>query len=85
MSNKIHKVNATMNIMDLYDDAMAAAKEFHSVNKSFDKSTGAVKRAAYNYLDAIDRMPAFANKEGIYNELDVSDVDAIERYAREAA
>ena len=76
--------------------AIQAARKLHEDHNSFERTHAAVRRAAYNLLDAIDHLPAEADCQAIASELDPDDMrllqtagmdggDAIDRLAQAGA
>lgn len=54
--------------------AIDAARKLHQDHNSFERTHAAVRRSAYNLLDAIDRLPAEADCQAIVSELDPDDM-----------
>ena len=77
--------------------AIQAARKLHQDHNSFERTHAAVRRSAYNLLDAMDALPAGADCQAIVSELDAEDMrllqtspgmdgaDAIDRLAQAGA
>lgn len=54
--------------------AVDAARKLHKDHNDFDRTAAAVRRAAYNLLDAMDALPATADFQAVVSELDAEDM-----------
>ena len=61
--------------------AIQAARKLHQDNSDFNRTAGAVRRAAYNLLDAIEGLPATADCQAVVSELDPDDLRLLQEAA----